>query len=312
MTSRPLELFDLPKLSQFRSEIISLDCAQILTRGNPLRAANFLMHLNPTRRIYTAIHESNSGEALLGSIRQLEGENFTRLTYLAPNNAFTTDMLLLIEHLVEQAKHWQAYHVVVEIEESSPLFQPLRQSGFSVYARQRVWDLSEIPLRKDLVAYWRRSKDVDRIAIQNLQRQIVPPLLQQVESFGNLRSGAVCRNDELLAYVDTIYGGRGIFLRPLIHPNTDKVREKLISLLSHNLANRRQRPVYFCVRSYQAWVEPILEDMEANVGPRQVVMVKHLASIQRAEKTVPRGTDTAWANPAAPIQSSKIKGKKTL
>ena len=202
--------------------------------------------------------------------------------------------------------------VVAEIEETSPLFQPLRQSGFSVYARQRVWDLSEISLRQDLEAYWRRSKDVDRIAIQNLQRQIVPPLLQQVESFGNHRRGVVCRNDELLAYVDTIYGGRGIFLRPLIHPNTDKIHEKLVSLLSRNLANRRQRPVYFCVRSYQAWVEPILEDMEASVGPRQVVMVKHLAGTQRTEKTVPRGTDTAWANPAAPIQSSKIKGKKTL
>ena len=111
----------------------------------------------------------------------------------------------------------------------------------------------------------------------------------------------------MMAYIDALYGARGIFLRPLIHPNVDDVQEKLVGLLAQNLANKRQRPVYFCVRSYQAWVEPILEEMEANVGPRQVVMVKHLVNVQRSEKTIPAGADTAWANPAAPIRSSKIK-----
>ena len=312
MSPRPLELFDLPKLAHFRKEIISLDCARILTRGNPLRAVNFLAHLNPTRRIYTAIHESERGEALLGSIRQQEGENFARLTYLAPISALTADVLPLIEHLIAQAKHWRAYLVVAEIEEDSPLFQPLRQSGFSVYSRQRVWDLSTIELPEEAPSYWRRVRRMDNIAIQRLQRQVVPPLLQHVENFDNPKRGLVCKNVEMLAYVDALYGARGIFLRPLIHPNVDHVQDKLTGLLARNLANRRQRPVYFCVRSYQAWVEPILEEMEASPGPRMVVMVKHLASTQRVEKTIPAGADAAWANPAAPIQSSKIDGKERL
>lgn len=309
MSPRPLELFDLPKLPQFRNEIISLDCARILTRGNPLRAVNFLAHFNPTRRIYTAIHEIEGGEALLGSIRQEDGETFARLTYLAPIGATTTDVLPLIEHLIRQAKHWHAYQVVAEIEGDSPLFQPLRQSGFSVYSRQRVWDLSKITSPEQPHSYWRHAKEIDRFDIQRLQRQIVPPLLQQVESFDHPRRGLICKHTELLAYVDALYGARGIFLRPLIHPNADVVQEKLGGLLAENLTNRRQRPIYFCVRSYQAWVEPILEEMEASPGPRMAVMVKHLASTQRAELTIPAGADTAWANPAAPIHSSKIKGK---
>jgi len=309
MSPRPLELFDLPKLQQFRNAIISLDCAQILTRGNPLRAVNFLAHLNLTRRIYTAIHESNSGESLLGSIRQQEGESFARLTYLAPISVLTADVLPLIEHLIAHAKDWGAYLVVAEIEEDSPLFQPLRQGGFSVCSRQRVWDLSEIELSEESPSFWRRVKDADRLAIQSLQRQLVPPLLQQVENFEHPKRGLVCKNVEMLAYIDALYGARGIFLRPLIHPNVDDVQEKLAGLLVRNLANRRQRPVYFCVRAYQAWVEPLLEEMEASVGPRMVVMVKHLASTQRAEKTIPRAADAAWANPAAPIQSSKIEGE---
>jgi len=313
MSSRPLELFDLPKLTHFRNEIISLDCAQILTCGNPLRAVNFLAHLNPTRRIYTAIHESEGDDELLGSIRQQDGENFARLTYLATIGVAEPDVLPLIEHLIKQAKHWRAYQVVAEIEEDSPLFQPLRQSGFSVYGRQRIWDLSDVALPDESPSYWRRAKDLDRISVQSLQRQLVPPLLQQVESFDDPKRGLICKNEELLAYVDALYGARGIFLRPLIHPNADIVKEKLIGLLVRNIANRRQRPIYFCVRSYQAWVEPILEEMEASVGPRMVVMVKHLINTQRVEKSVPIGADAAWANPAAPIQSSsKIEGKESL
>ncbi len=311
MTPRPLEFFDLPKLSHFRNEIISLDCARILTRGNPLRVANFLAHFNPTRRIYTAIHERKGGEALLGSIRQQEGETFARLTYLAPASAIEADVLPLIEHLIKQAKHWRAYLVVADIEEDSPLFQPLRQSGFSVYGRQRVWDLSAVDLPSESPIYWRRVKATDSIAVQSLQRQLVPPLLQQVENFDRPKRGLVCMNDELLAYVDALYGARGIFLRPLIHPNADIVKEKLLSLLAQNLVNRRQRPVYFCVRAYQAWVEPILEEMEASAGPRMVVMVKHLVNIQRAEKTLPAAADTAWANPAVNISGKKISHWKS-
>ena len=311
MTPRPLELFDLPKLPQFRAEIVSLDCARILTRGNPLRAVNFLAHFNPTRRIYTAIHESKKRQALLGSIRQQEGERFARLTYLAPLHALPGDVLPLLEHLLTQAKHWQVRQVVAEIEEDSPLFQALRQSGFSVYARQRVWDLSDLVLPEQTSPDWRRVGDTDQIAIQSLQRQIVPPLLQQIENFDNPKRGLICRNTDIHVYVDVRYGARGIFLRPLIHPDVEDIQSKLQALLARTLVNRREKPVYFCVRSYQAWLESTLEALEASVGPRLVVMVKHLAKVQRLEQTIPRGADAAWANPASPIQSSKINGKES-
>ncbi len=311
MSPRPLELFDLPKLPQFRTEVISLDCARILTRGNPLRAVNFLAHLNPTRRIYTAIHEDKAGNAILGSIRQQEGERFARLTYLAPLlKTSDVDIFPLIEHLIAQAKHWHAHQIVVEIEEESPIFLPLRQSGFSIYARQRVWDLSETANATTLPSAWRHVHEQDVIAIQRLQHQVVPPLLQQLENFEHPKRGFVCKGEEMMAYIDTIYGARGIFLRPLIHPNVDDIQAKLQGMLTKSLTNRRQRPVYFCVRSYQAWLEPILEEMQASVGPRMVVMVKHLASRQRAEITIPAGADVAWSNPAAPIQPSKIKNER--
>lgn len=296
MPPRPLELFDLPKLPRYRNKVLTLDSRRALTRGNPLRAGSFLSYLNPKRRIYTAILEEDEGTVLGGIIQRAE-ETFARLAYLAPANA----PLALIDHLAAHAGTWQARQIVTEINENHPLFQSLRQCGFSVYSRQRIWDLSEISLPTDYPQLWREEKDLDLLPIQNLQREIVPPLLQPVEFFAYSSTGMICQADELLAYVDSTYGSRGIFLRPLIHPNTDDMREKLLSLLV-SLPNRRALPVYLCVRSYQTWIEPILEDVGAKASERQAVMVKHLVSPQREAKTVPARGENAWANPAATMQ----------
>jgi len=313
MPPRSLELFDLPLLHRYRGEAISLDSLRELTRGNPLRAVNFLAHLDPKQRIYTGVVNEGEDPAILGSVIQKEGESFAHLTYLAPANFLDQNHapITLVEHLAAQAGKWQAHQVLAEIDEESPLFQPLRRSGFAVYGRQRIWDLSEVASVKDTPQHWRKKKDLDLIPIGSLQRQIVPPLMQPIETFANASSGMICQADELLAYIDVTYGPRGIFLHPLIHPNTENIREKLLCLLA-KLSNRRDRPVYICVRSYQAWIETILEEIGASVGPRQVVMVKHLVNKVREAKTLPANADKAWANPAAPIngQSAVVESDK--
>ncbi len=308
MPPRSLEIFDLPIIHRYRDEALVLDSKRALTRGNPLGAATFLAHLDPTQRIYTGITDNEASDPLLGCIIQGESESFAHLIYLAPASQLEAhaDLPALIEHLSAQCGNWGAHHVVAEIDERDVLFQTLRRSGFAIYTRQRIWDLSKIEISANSENRWRKKGDVDLSAIQNLQRQIVPPMLQQIEVFAKKSTGQICQADELLAYVDVTYGARGIFLRPLIHPNTDDVGEKMVNLLE-NLAIRRGRPVYLCVRTHQAWLETILEEMGASRGPRQAVMVKHLVGVIREEKTVPRNADTAWANPAATISKTTTK-----
>ena len=85
---------------------------------------------------------------------------------------------------------------------------------------------------------------------------------------------------------EMVQGVYGIVLAPLIHPEATDVSAKLTSLIS-NLPDRRNRPVYVCVRSYQAWLEPVLADLGAQGADRQAVMVKHLARLVKEAKTVP-------------------------
>jgi hypothetical protein len=74
-------------------------------------------------------------------------------------------------------------------------------------------------------------------------------------------------------------------LTPLIHPEATDAGAR-VAALTHSLPDRRGRPVYLCVRSYQAWLEAVLADLGAVAAGRQAVMVKHLARMVKSEQAV--------------------------
>jgi hypothetical protein len=305
MSIRPLALLDLPQLYRFRDEAIGLDTARTLTRGNPLGAARLLAYMNPARHVYGAIANGEQ-DSVLGGIIHTGDDAFAKLLYLAPvSNLGHPELPELIENLSTQAGAWGAFHVLAEVDELSDAFVPLRKSGFSVYAWQRMWEVSEVAgqvLAGDEV--WMRVRSVHLPTAQSLYHQIVPPLLHPIESqpkmpIGWISNGAKC-------YVGVMHGVYGIVLIPLIHPEETDVSVKLTALISR-LPDRRNRPVYVCVRSYQAWLEPVLADLGAKAGQRQAVMVKHLARLVKEglpASAVPSGVSVQ------PSRVSRIEGKK--
>jgi hypothetical protein len=84
------------------------------------------------------------------------------------------------------------------------------------------------------------------------------------------------------------------------------VSAKLATLIN-NLPDRRNRPVYMCVRSYQAWLEPVLADLGAKSGTRQAVMVKHLAHLVKESQTAPAVASRVSVQPS---RVSRVEGKK--
>ena len=305
MTPRPLDLLDLPIIYRYRDEAVSLDSTRLLTRGNPLGAAGFISYFNPARHLYTAVSQDN-GPALLGGVIQTNGDSFAKLVYIAPSTHLTHPGLpALIEHLCVEAGNWGAFHVLAEIDETSDVFPALRSAGFSVYAWQRIWDVSHIA-PSNATSSWTQTQSVNLPAVESLYHQIVPPLLQPVEPTPKRAVGLVCA-EGLKCYVNVTYGPRGIVLTPLIHPEATDVEVRLTSLLNH-LPERRNRPVYLCVRSYQAWLEPALEDLGGKASPRQAVMVKHLARMVKDEQAV-RAAQPAGVS-VQPSRVSHIKVNK--
>ena len=305
MTIRPLAILDLPQLYRFREEAIGLDTARTLTRGNPLSAARLLAYMNPARHVYSAI-ANGEHESVLGGVIHSRDETFARLLYLAPSSQLThPDLPALIENLSAQAGAWGAFHVLAEVDETGDAFVPLRKAGFSVYAWQRMWEISE-KTESTSGFDWTRVRSIHLPAMQSLFQQIVPPLLHPIEPQPKLGIGWIS-NDGAKCYVSVTHGVYGIVLMPLIHPEAADVGTKLAALIS-NLPDRRNRPVYVCVRSYQAWLEPVLADLGAQAAARQAVMVKHLARLVKdahlARATQPTGVSVQ------PSRVSRAEGKK--
>ena len=306
MPIRPLALLDLPYLHSFRDDVVGLDAARTLTRGNPLGAVGLLSYVNPTKHIYSAIANGEE-DSVLGGITHRHDDTYAKLYYLAPSSQLDHPYLPdLIENLAEQAGTWGAFHVLAEVDEMNNAFVSLRRSGFSVYAWQRMWDVSAIT-DVDSMPIWLRVNSVHVPSVQNLYHQIVPPLLHPVEPQPKAAVGWLC-NEGAKCYVSVSQGTYGIVLTPLIHPDATNVSEKLSALIS-DLPDRRGRPVYVCVRSYQAWLEPVLADLGAKAAERQAVMVKHLARLVK-DAAVARATQPAGVS-VQPSRVSKIERKNS-
>ncbi len=278
MTIRPLDLLDLPIIARYRNDVLTLDSSRALTRGHPLGTMGLLAYINPARHLYAAV--ANGGDRVsLGGIIHTRGDTFAKLLYLAPSSQLDNPELpSLIDHLAGQAGQWKTTHVLAEVDESNDVYSALRYSGFSVYAWQRMWDVSLIEKTgSDPESGWRRMQSVDLHAVQSLHYQIVPQLLHPVEPAPYRIVGFV-HGPAIKSYASVTSGAYGIVLTPLIHPEENDVEAKIIALVK-SLPDRRGRKVYLCVRSYQTWLEPALEDLGAKSLPRQAVMVKYLARL---------------------------------
>ena len=299
MIVRSLDVLDLPLLSRYRRDMLSLDTARLLTHGNALSAVALLSYLDPRRHIYTAVAADN-GVSLMGQVTLREEETSARVAFLAPAQDVNGLTQPLLDHLVVQAGEWGAFHLLAEVDEDSPAFRLLRQVGFAMYAWQRIWKLPVADSNGNKKDIWRPVAETDWPAVQSLYGQIIPALLHPVETLPKQVIGLVCRPEGILqAYVTVNSGPKGICIQPIVPPDSDCVSEQLAALTSA-MAGGRERPIYVCVRSYQAWLESILEDLGAQAGPRQAVLVRRLAKLQKVEEKI-SAMDKVLVKPTAPV-----------
>ena len=214
----------------------------------------------------------------------------------------------LLEHMSTQAVERGAFRLLADVDESIQAFEVLRQTGFAIYARQRIWQLEGQPVGQTKPTPWREAVERDLIPVRSLYNNLIPGLVQQVEPFPaeRLRGLVYREGDDLIAFVELKYGHRGIWAQPFVHPDLEDVSERLADLLA-NLPNRLSRPVYLCVRSYQAWLEVAIERLGAEPNPRQAMMVKHLAIPQKALRalTLP-ALEGGRPEVSAPISQSQV------
>ena len=287
MNPRPFDWRDLPALHRYRNESVFLDSALLLTRGALLVPGVLFSYLAPSLSVFTSVIDGEKkGEPhIMGQFIHLAGASLSHLTFLAPQEALESTMVCaLVEYMMALSGERGALRLLADVDEHSLAVESLRRCGFAIYNRQRIWQLVSRKSEEPHKHKWRTASDMDVIPVRNLYNNLVPGLVQQIEPFLQKPRGMVhYENGELLAYVELKYGHRGIWAQPFIHPGVEDVASRLSDLLK-KIWVRRSQPIYFCVRSYQSWLESAIEELGAEVGPRLAVMVRQLVVQQRAAR----------------------------
>jgi hypothetical protein len=311
MNIRLIDWRDLSVIRRYRHQCLFFDSMLALTRGTQLDWAKTLFSsIAPTKGVFTylAVEDDHTAQPVLGQVTFLPGASSARLTCLAPGTALeTTGIEALLDFIISDLGERGAFHVLAEADECQQACESLHAMGYAIYARQRIWQLSGDPAGLSRSAPWRLCSDQDAINIRSLYNNLTPGLVQQMEPAPAYHPrGMVCyQGQDLLAYVDLKWGPNGIWAQPFIHPDAEDVPAHLACLLQ-NLSNRRQRPVYWCVRSYQAWLEASVEALGAQPGPRQAVMVKRLALSRRVVQSAALPVlESQRAEPTVPIAQVK-------
>jgi hypothetical protein len=263
-----------------------MDSSLLFTRGPMIMQGALKSYLGSTTGVFTYVSKGNSEDnpQLIGQVMVPHDVHLAHLTFLAPQQSLSSPAVTdLLDYLVFSSGENGAHHLMAEVEESTQAYQALRRANFSVYTRQRIWKFDPSQSTKSRVANWQTAASKDTIAIRTLYTDLVPQMVRQVEpdSTQNPRGMVLYSEGGLTAYVELKYGQRGVWAHPLIHPGVEDFADQFRDFLQ-NLPERSSKPVYVCVRSYQSWLEHTLEELGLTEGPRQAVMVKHMAITQKA------------------------------
>jgi len=284
MHIRPFEWRDLPKLHAYRNETVYLHSALLLTNG-PLQAwGAMLSSVLPTTGIDTLVAESSDAPEtpLIGQIMHETGATYAHLAFAAPESALVPEALpLLNEALLKAAGRRGALRVLAETDETSPMLEVLRSSGYAIYTRFRIWKWNNTQVNRlpasEARRRWRVATTQDLFGIRLLVSNLTPGMVQQVEPVHlhpprGLVYGSAA---DLEGYVELRYGIRGIWARPYIHPNAEAAAMELAVELQR-LQGRYGRPVYVCVSAYQSWMDTSLQSNGAETGPRRALLARQL------------------------------------
>jgi len=287
---RSILWYDWPYFFRHRRQVVCLDNILLLTQGNPLTLTHFLFTIRPTDHHFTGVHQPSKGaDKVIAQIYQTPKMNSAHINFLLqPETGNSQELVIILEELLKKASSWGAKQMVADLDIDSPCFTGFRQAGFSVLAKQKIFKCPAPDKAHDNNGnqHWRIWNSADIHAMRCLYHTLVPPLVQPVEPLTRReRLGLVYydKKGNLQAYADLVYGPKGVWILPVIHPQVKGDIAELLNEMLLALPERIGRSVYVTARSYQPWVEHAMLDLSAAPGPEQALLVRYMALRQRVK-----------------------------
>lgn len=295
--SQDFTIANLGALTTARQQALFLHNQSVLTRGPAALARR--AWLAPFCHL-TGVHTRVSPEGVVLQAQRFAQRSLAPLVFVSPAGAHQAALTHALEDLLKQLGPHGVQGIVAELDEHSAANAALQYAGLHAQAHQRIWKLTAAPaLRQDNVP-WQPYLSRHALAVRLLRNSVVPAQLQHLEY------GAAQTHDsfvlhvagQLTAFVDVQRGPYGIWVQLFAEPNAP-IADGLTAL-AILLRPRPTRPVYVAVRAYQDWLEPLLEGLDAQPGPRQVVLVRRMVQPVKVK-------DMQKLAQAASIEASTIR-----
>ncbi len=304
---RTFTITDLGLLNAYKKQALFLHNQLVLTQGpGAVARAAWLSPLASFTGTFTYLSSANGDRgALIGQARHRIGSPVAHCTFLAPRELLDAPALPeLLERLLARVGERGAQSLLAEVDENGPAFAALRQAGFSIYARQRVWQITKPPRAKASTSSWRPVFARDELAVHLLRNSLLPGQVQQIEieDSAKLEGYVYYREGELQAFVEVKRGPRGIWLQSFVHLDAEPIHQMLADLVT-KLRPRPSRPLYVSLRSYQDWLESALQDLGAQPGPRQAAVARRTAVPLKVEEARRAPVTKRSTEPSSPIHA---------
>lgn len=223
--------------------------------------------------------ENEEGQSCYGQIEKRQTRQYAQMCYLGYQDGLDPiDICRLLEQLVKSAGDWKAWGVLADLPEDSPLYEGFRKAGFTIWARQNIYQLNLKDHHYNNSALkWRLWTSDDIGALNALYKDVVPGAVQCIEPVTRktaLGLVAFLPEGRLAAFADLEYGPKGVWVQVTTSPELRAA--DLLNSLTDAIPELFGRPVYLCVRSYQPWLDAALEEMGSLKKESQILLVKHL------------------------------------
>ncbi|HVO42129.1 MAG TPA: hypothetical protein VMT34_05890 [Aggregatilineales bacterium] len=280
--ARPFLPIDLPLVRRLTPHGVSLDTATSLTRGvHPIDGA--VWSSVPLADFGMPTFVLRAGDRnYAAQFRHKFGEPNAHIVFVAPDlqrHADTSAWLQLLDTMVSAAGRRGALTLNAEVDDTSPVFEVLREAGFSLYTRQTIWRSEPGALAPGDATLLRPETDRDTFAIHALCAAVVPRMICQAGGLPDRGGGLVYeRHEHLGAYLSIQEGKCGIYIQPFLRPEVFDRAGALLRSVWAILPHTDRVPVYVCIRRYQEWLQGTLTALDFQPWASQAVMVKHLTS----------------------------------
>lgn len=208
------------------------------------------------------------------------------MTYLIADAQAEMDMVpAFLEELIKNCGEKGAFYLLSDLKIESALIEAFRQADFNVWAKQRFYLLEEgLNRRKQQGTPWRLWTNADLKAIRALCRSLVPKLFQNFEPLMRKTTTVLVNfapDGSLLGFADVNFGPNGIVALPLMLPDYADEPSVILDMLAA-LPTPGHRPIFICVRSYQPWLEDLMQRLPTQSSSEHVLMIKYMAIQQKA------------------------------